>query len=155
MTTLNPKDCPKYLPADNPARIQRDATIGILNAEGMSQVKIAAKTGLDKGQVSRILSQDRQKEIIDQAVNIRIAAIKGASCKLVKHVHSDDAKISLAAIGLIDKSTGISGAHTPPVYIGKLYQQNNTLSLSPDVLKLLAGAGHEDLIEIPGYDDEG
>jgi len=145
-----PQTCPKYLPADNPARIHRDASIGIMNAEGMSQTKIADKVGIDQAQVSRILSEERQKEIIDQAVNIRIAAIKGASRRLVKHVYSKDAKISLAAIGLIDKSTGISGAHTPPIYIDKLYQQNNTQVLSADVLGLLEGHGSRVIdIEVP------
>ena len=141
-------DCPKYLPADNPARIQRDATIALMSSEGQPFRQIAAKTGLDKGQISRILSQDRQKEIIDNVISIRIAALKGASKQLVKHVYSDDPKTSLTAIGLLDKSTGIAGSHTAPIYIDKLYQDNRSVELSDNMLSVIKRLEDDNIIDI-------
>ena len=147
---LKPETCPKYLPATNPARLNRDATIAEMNADGMSQVKIAEETGLNRVTVNRILNDNQAKAILQNTTDLHLIAHKAITRQKIGLCFNPNKTIALKAIDMHDQSIGIRGAHTQNVYIDKLYQQNNALSLSPDVLKLLGGHGSQVIdIEVP------
>ena len=161
--TTNPQTCPKYLPADNPARIGRDLRIIEQAATGMPQGQIAALNGISRQRANQILTTDEAKETYDLIIQKHIANSPCIQDNLIniaktkpgesEHIGTKDI---IAATKEHNQIIGISGSHTQQnVFIGKYQEQNNTVIYSPDVLKLLAGAGHEAPIEIPGYDDEG
>jgi len=149
----NPQTCPKYLPADNPARINRDQSIIMQAAKGLPQRDIAKNVGINQSQVSVILSDDDAKAKLQAIIYKHIQATDSIQDVLISKAQDPDNSDNIKAITEHNKIIGISGSHTQNIHIEKLYQQNNTLSLSPDVLRLLNGAGHEAPIDIPGYDD--
>ena len=153
-TAINPKDCPKYLPPDNPARVARDCHIINQAAKGLSPAKIAETTPISRRQIANILSDDDAKAKLQAIIYKHIQATDSIQDVLISKATDPENTDNMKAITEHNKIIGISGSHTQNIHIEKLYQQNNALSLSPDVLRLLTGAGYEAPIEIPGYDDE-
>ena len=129
------KSCPKYLPADNPARVERDATIALMSASGLSQPAIAAKTGLHVATVNRIINDDQAKEIIQRIHDKHILAAEDIQDNIIniaktKPGANDDVstKDIIAAAKQHNEIIGVASSHTQGnVFIGKYYQQNNTV----------------------------
>lgn len=136
---------PKYLPADNPARIHRDTSIIVAAAKGQPQRQIAAQVGIDQSQVSRILSDEDAKAKLQLIINKHIAAsdkIQDNIISIASTTPGDNDSIRTADILAATKEhnqiIGISGSHTQSnVFINRYYQQNNTTVLSPAVLDML------------------
>lgn len=142
---LDPKQCPKYLPADNPARINRDSTIIDMAATGKPQSHIAAALGIDKSRVCQILSDDEAKAKLQLIINKHIAAsgdIQDNLISIAKTTPGANDKIRTSDILTATKEhnqiIGISGTHTQGnVFIGKYYQQNNIAAVDPGVVDVL------------------
>jgi len=147
----NPKTCPKYLPADNPARINRDATIAEMNADGMSQVKIAEETGLNRVTVNRILNDNQAKAILQNTTDLHLVAHSAITKQKIGLCFNKDKRIALKAIDLHDQTIGIRGTHTQQnVFVNNLYQQANMQIVSPVILDMLRAHNQDALdIEVP------
>ena len=147
---IKAQTCPKYLPATNPARINRDQSIITQAAKGIPQREIARHTGITQSQVSVILSDEDAKAKLQAIIHKHIQATDDIQTVLISKAIDPENTDNMKAITEHNKIIGISGAHTQNVYIDKLYQQNNALSLSSDVLKLLEGHGSQVIdIEVP------
>ena len=151
MPKTNPKMCPKYLPADNPARINRDATIAEMNADGMSQVKIAEETGLNRVTVNRILNDNQAKAILQNTTDLHLVAHSAITKQKIGLCFNKDKRIALKAIDLHDQTIGIRGTHTQQnVFVNNLYQQANMQIVSPVILDMLRNHNQDTLdIEVP------
>jgi transcriptional regulator with XRE-family HTH domain len=161
-------DCPKYLPADNPARIKRDQTILSMAAAGSPQRQIARQTGLSPGHISCLLSDEDAKAKLDSLVKMHIAASDKIHTQLInmakgKQVDDQGAQIThpetdkpiflspsdqLKAIQEHDKIIGVAGAHTSNVYIGRLYQDNRSVELSDNMLSVIKRLEDDNIIDI-------
>jgi len=143
--------CPKYLPADNPARINRDATIAEMNADGMSQVKIAEETGLNRVTVNRILNDNQAKAILQNTTDLHLVAHSAITKQKIGLCFNKDKRIALKAIDLHDQTIGIRGTHTQQnVFVNNLYQQANMQIVSPVILDMLRNHNQDTLdIEVP------
>ena len=135
---MNPKNCPKYLPADNPARIVRDEHLATMNAMGMSQVQIAKETGLSRPTVNRILNDDRAKAIIERVTDLSLVAHEAITRQKIGLCFNKDKNIAIKAIALHDKSLGIGQAHAP-VHIQNMYVDQRKQVLMPGVRAALGG----------------
>ena len=148
------QSCPKYLPADNPARAERDSTIIAMAATGKPYSQIAAVSGIVKSRVCQILSDDDAKAKLQAIIHKHIQATDIIQDVLISKAIDPENTDNMKAISEHNKIIGISGSHTQNVHIEKLYQQNNSLSLSAGVLKMLSDNRHDAPIDIPGYDDD-
>jgi len=151
--------CPKYLPADNPARSLRDLTIIKERAKGQPLSAIADKTGITKQQVHNILSDDEAKAKLQLIINKHIAAsdkIQDNIISIASTTPGENGSIRTADILAATKEhnqiIGIAGSHTQPnVFIGRYYQQTNVVAIDPGVLDVLQSViDHGNDIEIPG-----
>jgi len=126
-----------------------------MHSEGMSQPKIADQTGLHVVTVNRILNDTQAKNILQHTTDLHLIAHKAITKQKIGLCFNPNKAIALKAIDMHDQTIGIRGAHTQQnVFVNNLYQQNNALSLTPDVLRLLSSNGIDATIDIPGYGDD-
>ena len=150
------KTYPKYLPANNPLRIERDISI-IADAKinGLTYKRLNAKYNLTDQTIATILRDEDYKDILDGIQKREIIGATRASERIDELIESKTETIALNASTKRLQNIGIGSAHTQTnISIGKFYQQNNALSLTPDVLRLLSSNGIDATIDIPGYGDD-
>jgi len=125
---------------------------------------IANNHNLDKSTVCRILNDDQAKDIIQRIHDMHLSAatdIQGNIIRIAQTKPGDNDKIKTSDILQAAKEhnqiIGIAASHTPNnVFIGKYYQQNNTLSASAETLGIVSGIAKAigSLAQVP-QEDEG
>jgi len=149
---------PKYLPPDNPARIDRDLHIIDMAAKGIPQGQIADRFGLSRQRTNQILTDKEAKEQLQLIINKHIAAstdIQDNLISIAKSNPGDNDSIRTADILQATKEhnqiIGITGSHTQHnVFINKYYQQTNLQIVSPVILDMLRTHNQDVLdIEVP------
>ena len=126
----------------------RDATIAEMNADGMSQVKIAEETGLNRVTVNRILNDNQAKAILQNTTDLHLVAHSAITKQKIGLCFNKDKRIALKAIDLHDQTIGIRGTHTQQnVFVNNLYQQANMQIVSPVILDMLR-AHNQDVLDI-------
>ena len=145
------KETPKYLPKDNPARINRDATIAQMNADGISQVKIAEEIGLSRVTVNRLLNTAQATAIRQYTTDLHLIAHTAITRQKIGLCFNPNKAIALKAIDMHDNTIGIRGTHTQQnVFVNNIYQQTNVQALAPAVVSMLGDHGYDVIdIEIP------
>lgn len=103
----------------------RNVSIAQDRLGGLSQTKIAKKHGISQMQVSRILSSDEAKAIIQSGIREQINMIPEAN-EVVRSSMSDpdDGKLRLEAAKTVFKNTGITPSHTA-ISIDKILMVSN------------------------------
>jgi len=145
---INPADCPKYLPADNPARIDRDRHIINQAMLGIPQGQIAKQVGISRPRVNDILSDEDAKAKLDSLVKMHIAASDKIQQVLINKAADPEHPDNIKAIQEHDKIIGVAGAHTSNVYIGRLYQDNRSVELSDNMLSVIKRLEDDNIIDI-------
>ena len=104
----------------------RNVSIAQDRVAGLSQTDIAKKHGISQMQVSRILSSDEAKAIIQTGIQEQICMIPEAN-EVVRSSMSDpdDGKLRLDAAKTVLKNTGITPSHTA-ISIDKLLIDNRS-----------------------------
>jgi hypothetical protein len=125
---------------------------------------IANTHKLDKSTVCRILNDDQAKEIIQRIHDMHLSAatdIQGNIISIAKTKPGDNDKIKTSDILMAAKEhnqiIGIASSHTPSnVFIGKYYQQNNTLSASVETLNIVSDVARSisGLAQVPQDGDD-
>jgi hypothetical protein len=128
-------DLIKTTPNQNPAHVQRNATIAQLRLTGATVKDIGKQVGLDKSQVSRILSDSQCKAIIDKSLRVYIAHSQGISKRFLQLCYDSDKKISLDAIKHYNQIIGLAGTHTVNQFFANIYQDNRSI-ITDDVAQL-------------------
>ena len=139
----------KKLAKNNPGRTQRDASMTALRLQGHTMTDIATAHNVNVSTVSRVLSDDDCKAIIDRTIRKYISQANTIGDKFLLHCQSDDQKISLDAIKHYHQITGIAPSHTGNTILMQIYHDNRSL-ITPDVAQLVGllsaqAGGDEDL----------
>ncbi len=127
----------KYLPADNPQRINRDLSVATLTAKGYSQHEVANKLGISQPRVNQLLSDDKVRQLLQDTVRVYASHAKGIRKQFIKLCYSDDEGIQSKNIAEWHKIMGIAPVHTSSVYITQIIGQQTIVS-NPTVLAALS-----------------
>lgn len=102
---------------------------------GTSQVDIAEDVDLSQAHVSRILSSDEAKAMIQTGIQAQIDMIPQANTVVKASMENkDDGKLRLDAAKVVMKNTGITPSHAQ-INIGKMFQDNRTQIAEIDGIK--------------------
>lgn len=116
----------------------RDATIANLAIQGIPQQAIAEQVGLHRSQVSRVLDKDKSKAIIENHL-AKVIDLAPQAFQNIKDMMADP-KQRYKSTELWHKIVGITGNLTAGnVFIQQVYQDNRSITLSPEVKGLLTG----------------
>ena len=132
-----PKNCPKYLPADNPQRVNRDLYILTEAAKGTPQTQIAEAVNLSQPAIATILSDEQAQIKLNEIIKLHISESPDIQRKLLNIAHgSDDISTTdqLKAIAEHNKIIGISSNHASQI-INNMLQLNITGSDVPDIIQ--------------------
>ncbi len=134
----------KYLPADNPARIERDLQVVAEHISGKSQPTIASEMGLSPARVCQLLSKDAAKALIEQAIHHNISHLDDAVKVHDALLQSEDEQIRLKATQLRYQVTGVTPSHAQSIAIQQIFiGQNQVISADlASVLHDLLGSKH-------------
>lgn len=125
---------------------------------GMPQREIAAHHGVTQQAVSKILSDNEIRAIIDQERRIMVGYAPEAREKLIEKMRSAvDEKIQVDCAKEVLKSTGILPSHTPPALVQQVFNQVNIFSGGDhDSLKdFMAWRSSQDVVDIEQVPQEG
>ena len=131
-TMTNPKDCDKYLPADNPQRSERDLTIIKQRAAGHSYGRIAKELGLTKSRIHQIAQNEELQKMVEHTRATMTAMAQEIGNKHLDFIFQDKVNgmkivpgVRLEAIKEAEKIVGISPTHTHNTTINQIYQDNS------------------------------
>ena len=134
-------ECKPYLPANNPARMKRDATIAALHLQGDSMSQIAEQVGISKSQVCKVLSSPDVKAKVEAGLQAIVDLIPDATSVVRNTLRdSDNPALQFKAAEKVMDITGICGGSTQNVLIQQIYNDNRTTSIDPEVLQAFVGA---------------
>jgi len=152
-----PKNCPKYLPADNPQRINRDLYILTEAAKGTPQTQIAEAVNLSQPTIATILSDEQAQKKLNEIIKLHIsespdiqkqliAMAKGQAIDhngIIKTTLDEEGKTialsidpgaQLKAISEHNKIIGISSSHASQI-IMNMMQLNIIGQPVPDIIQ--------------------
>lgn len=166
----DPAKCPKYLPADNPAIIDRDLRIVESAAKGIPQGQIAAEIGMSRQRINQILSDEQAQEKLNNLIKLHISEsesiqhtlISMAKGSRVNPVTAETETLShtdhIKAIAEHNKIIGISSNHASQI-VQNMLQINVAGGQVPEVIREFMGARDEvlpaDYTGIDTQSDEG
>ena len=120
------------LTENQPAKIQRNATIIQERLSGATYDEIAANHGIDKSTVSRVLSRDDIQDILQTGLQKQIALIPKAIDVLQKELADPfDGKARRWAVDTILKNTGLAPSGAPVTMI------QNILNVQAETPKII------------------
>lgn len=123
--------------SNNPAKIQRNATIAQDRLSGMVYSEIAKKHGIDKGTVSRVLNDAEIKDIIETGTKQMVAmvprAIDNYRVILSDKEHSDHYKATKDCLTI----TGIAPSRTGNTFINNVFYQDNRQQISSGIAEII------------------
>ena len=120
------------------ALAHRDTRIAEMYLQGMSQYEIGQAIGIDRSQVSRVLSNEHAREIVQSSVRAMATHAREVGLRLIELTRDDDKQVRLKAIAEYDKVIGIAGAHASTV-IQNIYIDQRVQQLQPQLLQALQG----------------
>ena len=130
----------KYLPADNPLRVNRDRHIAEQAAIGKSQNEIASITNVSQSTVSKVLSDTKAKEIIDRTQRKIVQLAPLAAKNMIAFLtDKEDKTIRYKATSDVMKIIGVLPSHATSIFINNLMIQNNS-GLQDAAFRQVAGA---------------
>jgi DNA-binding transcriptional regulator LsrR (DeoR family) len=118
-------------------KLQRDVAISQLHLSGKSQKEIAAEIGISNATVSRVLSKEHIKELVNKAVEAMILRAPEVVKRLFEHIQEDNASVSMKAISEYNKVIGISQPHASLV-IQNMYVDARRQTLSAEMVQVLS-----------------
>jgi len=110
---------------------RRDLNIAEMYCDGQSTLDIAKSVGLSNQRISQILNTDQIKQIVDTTLRGYLAHAPVVKDKFLKHISSDDDKISLDAIKEWHKVTRLSSPHTDVHLLNQIYVDNRQTTVTP------------------------
>lgn len=151
----DPAKCPKYLPADNPARINRDLYIIDQAAKGTPQNEISRQTGLSQPAICQLLSDEQAQAKLQELIKFHIVNGHETQRHLISMAHgkritatdpntgqaiTEDitATDQIKAIAESNKIMGISSNHASQI-INNMLQINVGGGQVPQVIKEFMG----------------
>ena len=162
----------KYLPADNPIRIERDQSIGEERLKGATYNELCKKFNLTLGTIHNILHTDTAaKEVLETGTREMIARLplaiqnydeflhkntspimlrngeplRDENGKLVLKEHNKDKELREKVSTNIIEGIGILGSRTP-MHIQNIYIDNRSV-LSPGMVQLLGSPSQDQVVE--------
>lgn len=118
------------------AKAYRNVSIAKELLAGKNQRQIAEEHDISQAQVSRILSKDEQKTLIDNAVQHNIKELETALLRHDSLIASKDEGIALKGVDLRYKVVGIATPH-PSVFIQNVHQDNRVINYEPHIQRII------------------
>jgi len=118
------------------ALAHRDTRIAEMYLQGMSQYEIGQAIGIDRSQVSRVLSNEHAREIVQSSVRAMAAHAREVGLRLIELTRDKDKAVRQKAISEYNKVIGIAGAHASTV-IQNIYIDQRVQLLQPQILSAL------------------
>jgi len=105
----------------------------------MSQHDIARQPDIDVTQptISRILSDDRVRAILDRTFRRYVAASTGIGRQFIRLCFDEDKSIRLKAVVEWNRMMGYLPSHTQSVHIANTYNDHGVHVHSPEVVQIL------------------
>lgn len=116
---------------------RRNLTILNEVLEGQSFRKIAANHNISFQRVSQIVNNEQYKQILEQGQKEQLLMLPRCNVKLDEHIGSEDENVSLKAIALVMKNTGITPTHAQGVFIQNLQLIGTQINLDSRISTLL------------------
>lgn len=144
---------PAPLTKNNPARMERDETIGQLRLQGKNYQEIVSEVKerlpdvpCSKATVHRVLKDEEIKAILDKGTQELIQAVPDAVKNIKDFLEDEDKSYRYKASKDILEITNIAPGKTQNNIITTIYQQNNNQIVDPVVLKAMAAFIDNDTI---------
>ena len=138
---------PPSIPDDNIKRLKRDLLISTQYAFGAPQRDLAPAHNLSQPTISHIVTNDKCRDIIDNAIKLQIIATEAINRRFIGLCLHKDPKISLDAIKQWQRNVGIAPSYSGNLFLTNIYNDSRSVNISADASKLLgilAGAGGGD-----------
>ncbi len=120
--------------ANRDIRKSRNSSIANEYLSGDKQQTIADRHNMSPSNVSRILSSDQVKDIIQAGIQEQIDMIPEANEVVKSSMRSPkDGKLRLDAAKTVLRNTGISPTHARNIHIDKMVQQNTQINEAAEI----------------------
>lgn len=130
------------LTIDNPARSERDGTLIQDRLSGMTYSELAAKHGIAKSTVCRVLTKPEIRDVLDAGTSQMLSLIPKACHIHQKAMESHDdngnpTALSLKAAETVLKTGAILPTNTVNQTVTQIYNIQNNITLNPGVATAL------------------
>lgn len=126
----------KYLPKDNPLRVERDLTIANLRLQGKSMAELAEAFDMSKANIHHILNNDENiKAVIDAGTREMVSLVPSAFDVITETLKDkDDKGLRYKAATDTLKTTGIMPSHTTNTFVQQIYNDNSQVTVESNTL---------------------
>ena len=132
----------------NPAKAERNVSIGTDRALGATYRELSAKYDLSQAHISRILNDQDIKEVVETGSRIMASYMPIALDKFYNILQDPDNSDHYKAISDNLKATGILPSHTQAQTIINIINQNNTIIQDPKLLNMMKRYSDESVTDV-------